>query len=124
MNAQKNDLPAAWWVNNLDEVDHEIARLASLCRVRILDPGVIERVLHKDASVCGSSNPIAFKKLHDMIMLHFGIRQKSADAIGQPETAEIERYVIENLKKSFPDLGATGDHNEAARPPDDSSNAH
>ena len=48
--------------------------------------------------------PLAFKKLHDMLMLHFAIRQKAADAVGQAQTAEIERYVIERLKKAFPDL--------------------
>ncbi|MGZ8230403.1 MAG: hypothetical protein ACXW2L_14630 [Burkholderiales bacterium] len=106
MTAQKNDLPAPWWLMNLDEIDREIARLATLCRVRILEPGVIERVLHKDASVCGSWNAIAFKKLHDMLMLHFAIRQKAAEAVGQAETAAIERYVIERLKQVFPDLAA------------------
>jgi hypothetical protein len=99
------DLPNEWWLQNLDEIDHEIARLATLCGVRILDPGVIERVLHNDASDCRSSNAIAFKKLHDMLMLHFAIRQKSADVIGQAQTAEIERYVIDRLTKAFPDLG-------------------
>ena len=58
MNPKTNDLPAAWWLQNLDEIDLEIARLATLCRVRILDPGVIERVLHQDASVCGSANAL------------------------------------------------------------------
>jgi hypothetical protein len=106
MKTQTHDLPAGWWASNLDEVDHEIARLATLCQVRILDPGVIERVLHNDDSVCGSSNAIAFRKLREMLMLHFAIRQKSADVIGQAQTAEIERYVIERLKKAFPDLGA------------------
>jgi hypothetical protein len=105
MAKQTHDLPSGWWLHNLDEIDHEIARLATLCGVRILEPGVIERVLHKDASVCGNSNAIAFKKLHDLLMLHFAIRQKSADVVGQAQTAEIERYVIESLKKTFPDLG-------------------
>jgi hypothetical protein len=106
MTGQKSDLPAPWWLMNLDEIDREIARLATLCHVRILEPGVIERVLHKDATVCGSWNAIAFKKLHDMLMLHFAIRQKAVDAVGQTQTAQIEDYVIERLKKAFPDLAA------------------
>ena len=60
---------------NLDELDHEIVRLALLCRVSILDPGVVERVLKKDASVCGTDNAVAFAKLRDMVMLHFAIRE-------------------------------------------------
>jgi hypothetical protein len=95
----------AWWADNLDELDREIARLALLCKVRILDPGVIERVLKKDASVCGTDNPAVFAKLHDMIMMHFAIRERSADALGQAQTAAIEAHIIERLKKSFPDLG-------------------
>jgi hypothetical protein len=95
----------AWWADNLDELDREIARLALLCKVKILDPGVIERVLHKDASVCGKDNPVAFAKLHEMIMMHLAIRDRSADVLGQAQTAAIEAHIIERLKKSFPDLG-------------------
>ena len=45
------------------------------------------------------------RELHDMLMMHLAIRQRSADALGQAQTAAIEAYVIERLKKSFPDLG-------------------
>jgi len=93
------------WTQRLDELDREIARLALLCRVRILDRGVIRRVLQKDATVCGTPNAVAFAKLHDMLMLHLAIREKTVDALGQAQTARIEDYVIERLKKSFPDLG-------------------
>jgi hypothetical protein len=102
----KQDLPAAWWAMNLDEIDREIARLALLCRVRILDPGVVERVLKKDASVCGTDNPVAFAKLHDMVMMHLAIREKSAASVGQGPTVAIEKQIVERLSKSFPDLAA------------------
>jgi hypothetical protein len=62
-------------------------------------------VLKKDAAVCGTPNPIAFAKLHDMLMLYFAIRDKSVDAVGQLQTAAIEAEVIERLRKSFPDVG-------------------
>jgi hypothetical protein len=106
MNAPKNDLPAIWWADQLEQINHEIARLAILCRVRILEPGVIERVLRKDASVCATPNEIAFAKLHDMVVFYFSVRQMSVDALGQARTAYIEYYVIERLTKSFPDLAA------------------
>lgn len=113
MSAPKNDLPDLWWADNLEEIDRELARLATLCQVRVLEPGVIERVLHRDASVCGTSNEIAFAKLRDMIMLHFAVRQMSADVVGQAKTAQIEDYVVERLKKSFPDLAADWQQGEA-----------
>jgi hypothetical protein len=99
------DFPPALWAENLEELDREIARLALLCQVRILDTGVLARVLRKDASVCGTDNPLAFAKLHDLLMVHFAIREKSLEALGQAKTEAIEDYVIERLKKSFPDLG-------------------
>ena len=92
------------WADDLEEVDREIVRLAGLCQVRVLEAGVIGRVLKNDASVCGTANSVAFRKLHDLLLLHFAIRQKSVDSFGQAQAAAIEDYVIERLRKSFPDL--------------------
>ena len=39
MTTHTHDLPLALWQNNLEELDGEIARLAVLCQVAILDPG-------------------------------------------------------------------------------------
>ena len=94
----------AWWVENIEELDREIGRLCAICEVRILDPGVIERVLKKDASVCGTSNPVAFAKLHDM-MFYFANREKAVDAVGPLQTAQIEAHVVEQqLRNRFADL--------------------
>jgi hypothetical protein len=94
----------AWWANNIEELDREIGRLCMLCQVRILDPGVIERVLAGDASVCATANPVAFAKLHNMLMLYFAVRKKSAAAVGELQTAQIESHVIEQLRNRFADL--------------------
>ena len=104
MSEQQDHFLIAWWAENLHELDREIARLATLCQVKILDPQVIARVLQKDASVCGTHNSLAFAKLHDLLMMHLAIREKSAGTVGQGQTAAIEDYIIERLKKSYPDL--------------------
>ncbi len=104
MTQQQDDLQIAWWAKNIGELDREIARLCLLCQVRILDHGIIERVLKKDASVCGTSNPVAFEKLHNMLMLYLANRQKSVDAVGQLETAQIEAHVVEQLRTRFAEL--------------------
>ena len=64
----------------------------------------IERVLKKDGSVCGTSNPVAFEKLHNMLMFHLANRQRSVDAVGQLQTAQIEAHVVEQLRSRFADL--------------------
>jgi hypothetical protein len=101
----RNDAYLAWWwEENLEQLDRELARLATLCRVKILEPGVIDRLMQGDDTVCNADNPIAFRKLHDLLLMYFLVRQKSADALGQQLTAAIEIRIIERLKKSFPDL--------------------
>ena len=104
MTTQPDHFLIAWWAKNLDELDREIARLALLCQVRILDPGVVERVLHNDASVCGTANPAAFAKLHNLTVMHFLVRNRSAEELGQVQTTAIEREVIEGLKKAYGDV--------------------
>lgn len=104
MDTEHDPLLVAWWAKNIDELDREIGRLALLCQVRILDPGVIERVLQKDASVCATSNPVAFAKLHDMLMLYLAIRKKAIEAVGLVETAQIEAHAVEQVRSRFADL--------------------
>jgi hypothetical protein len=95
-----------WWARNVDELDREIARLAILCQVKILDPGIIRRVLGKDASVCGTANDRAFGKLHDLIMVHLAIRERSTEMVGKDTTAAIEADIMARLKARYPQLGS------------------
>ena len=104
MSSRTHDLPLAFWETNLEELDGEIARLAMLCAIRILEPGAVQRVLQKDASLCGTDNPIAFAKLRGLLMMHLAIREKSVALFGPATTARVEDYVIDRLKKRFPQL--------------------
>ena len=101
MSDKHDPLLIAWWAKNLEETDREIARLALLCEVKILEPGVIERILRRDASVCGVENPAAFSKLHDMVVLHVAVNMRSIDALGPALTAQIEAAIIERLRKPY-----------------------
>jgi len=93
-------------MNSLDEIDTEIARLALLCQIRILEPGVVERVVRNDVSVCGTENPVAFAKLHNMLAMHFGVRDSASAAHGQALASRVEQHVIDRLRARFPDLAA------------------
>jgi len=98
------DPSTARLIDSLEDIDTEIARLALLCQVRILDPGVVERVVRNDASVCGTSNPVAFEKLRGLLALHFGVRDSMADAHGQALASRVEQQVIDRLRARFPTL--------------------
>jgi hypothetical protein len=95
----------AWWEENLEEIDREIARLAMLCRIKLLEPGIIARVVHNDASVCGTDNSLAFRRLHDLLIMHLLLRDKSATDLGAARIAAIEEQIAGRLAQSFPDLG-------------------
>ena len=101
MSDKQSELGAKWWAKNLDDVDREVARLATICNVRILDPGVIERVLRDDASVCGSRNPVAFKKLRSTLMMHYHVRDKAMGALGEAGTARVVAEIVESLRQRF-----------------------
>ena len=102
-----DDYVAAGLTADLYELDREVARLAMLCRIKILEPGVIARLIKNDASVCGTSNPRAFAKLHDMIKMHYAVRDKMVDALGQAVTVQVVEKIVERLRKNFGDqLGA------------------
>lgn len=103
MAKQETELGAAWWAKNLDDVDREVARLATLCNCRILDPGVIERVLKNDASVCGTSNPAAFEKLRNVLMMHYHIRDKTVSVLGEAQTSRLIAEIVEGLRARIGD---------------------
>lgn len=63
------------------QVARELARLAMLCRVELPAPGVAERVLRRDASVCGTANALAFTKLRGVLALHLVLQAKFATQV-------------------------------------------
>jgi hypothetical protein len=104
MDTKQDAVRLGGWTRTLEELDREIGRLALLCKVPILEPGVIDRVLRGDRLVCGTDNAIAFAKLRELLMMHFAIHKKWAAELGERQVATIESYVIERLAKSLPEL--------------------
>jgi hypothetical protein len=91
------------WTTHLEEIDLEIAKLAVICKIPLLDPGVIERVLHKDTLVCGTQNPRAFEKLRSLLMMHYSARDKALVALGEEETLRIVGDIVDRLRERIGD---------------------
>ena len=87
------------WSKHLGEIDLEIVRLATLCKIPLLEPGVIERVLHKDTLVCGAQNARAFDKLRSLLMMHYSVRDKAVVALGEEETLKIVGEIVARLRE-------------------------
>lgn len=98
-----------FWGHQLDAVMTEVAREASICQVRLLDPGVVEAVLHNNDSVCGHQNALAFKKLRELLMIHFMVREKAFDKLGPLEADAVIAEIRERLQERLGGrLGGTG----------------
>ena len=86
-----------WSGNQIVSLIRETAREASICRVRLLDPGVIEAVLHNHAWVCGNDNPRAFKKLRALLMMGFVVQGKTVEVLGPLETEQLVEIIRQHL---------------------------
>jgi hypothetical protein len=86
------------WTEHFEEIDREIVQMASICKIPLLDPGVLERVLKKDTLVCGAQNPRAFDKLRSLLMMHYSVRDRALVTLGEQETTAIIGEIVERLR--------------------------
>jgi hypothetical protein len=98
---QPRDMQAEYWATKFEDLDLEIARLATICNVRILDPGVVERVLHNDASICGTANRVAFDKLRALVMMHYSVRDDALEALGPEKTRLLVETIVASLREKI-----------------------
>ena len=87
------------WERHLDAIGEELMRLTIACNVRLRDPGVIDRILKNDETVCGTNNPIGFRKLRSLVMATFSSVNKAIDRIGPDETKAITDGIVARVEK-------------------------
>jgi hypothetical protein len=100
----KQDLGPRWHTKQLNSVDAEIAKMAYICDIRLLEPGVIEKIVAGDASVCGKANPEAFRKLRGLVGMHYMLTNDSVQSLGPAETQKILAEIRAKFQDRF-DLG-------------------
>ena len=81
----------------LEAIDMEIARLAQLCGIHMLQPGVAEAVLKGDSHLCSTPNPIAWEKLRGLLVLHYHVVNEEAALDGTDAAAESVRQALERV---------------------------
>jgi hypothetical protein len=95
------DFGKRWHKSQLDAVDDEIARQAFLCGLKLLDPGVIERVISGDATVCARNKAKAFRQLRALVKMHYALADDSLRDLGAEESASILNTIRERLRKRY-----------------------
>jgi hypothetical protein len=99
--ADKPSYRTTRWFKHFEEIDNEIAKYAAICRVDMLQPGVIQRVLDNDTTVCGAYSEASFKKMRNLLMMHYSVREKAVVALGPQETLRIVDEIVARLRKRF-----------------------
>ena len=91
------DTKHAVWKRHLEGIANELLRLSIACDVRLREPGVVERILRDDATVCGRNNPEAFRKLRNLVMATYDSLGKSIDRIGPEDTKMIRDAITARI---------------------------
>lgn len=82
------------WQRHLDTIADELVRLTAVCDVDLREPGVIDRVLKGDESVCGRRNPIGFRKLKSLLTATYDSLNKAVDRIGKDDTRALAAAIV------------------------------
>jgi hypothetical protein len=96
------------WSKYFEEIDLQIAQLAVMCDIKVLDPGVAERILHNDATVCGKDKPETFQKLRALLMMHYSSQEKAMVSLGAEEALKLVRNTVERLRQRIAGGAAGG----------------
>lgn len=91
-----------------EDVDRELARLAYLCDVDLSDDGNVRGVIADNLPSAAARNPPAFKRMRDLLMLHYILRERAVESIGAAKTQAILDDVISRIRARFRLLGHPG----------------
>ncbi len=78
-----------YWGRQIDSIARELSRLAIVCDIELGRPGLAERILQNDESVCGRSNPKVFRQIRQHLMALFSIEKRAIERLGPEDTREI-----------------------------------
>ncbi len=78
-----------YWGRQIDGVARELSKLALVCDIELGKPGLAERVLKNDESVCGHRRPEAFRQLRQHLMALFSVEAGAVERLGPEDTKEI-----------------------------------
>ncbi len=78
-----------YWGRQIDNIAHELSRLAIACDIELGSPGLAERILRNDESVCGRSNPRAFRQIRQHLRALFSVEERAIQSVGAKDTKEI-----------------------------------
>ena len=86
------------WRAQIDAIARELSRHAIACNIDLRQPGLAERILKNDDSVCGRKNSKSFDLLRKHLMALFPLEEKAVERLGAGETREILDQVRASIR--------------------------
>ena len=83
------ELKHTYWRRQIDNVARELSKLAIVCDIELGQPGLAERILKNDESVCRRKNPKAFRQIRQHLMALFSVEAGAVERLGPEDTREI-----------------------------------
>jgi hypothetical protein len=74
-----------------------LSRLAIACDIELLQPGIAERVLDGDETVCGRKNSRAFEQTRKHLMALFEVENRAIRRVGVDDVREI----LDSVRTAF-----------------------
>jgi hypothetical protein len=78
-----------YWGRQIENLAHELSKLAIACDIELGKPGLAERILKNDSTVCGRNNPKAFEQMRQHLTALFNIEKGAVERLGPNDTREI-----------------------------------
>lgn len=78
-----------YWGRQIDNLANELSMLAIACDIELGKPGLAERILKNDVSVCGRKNPEAFRQMRLHLAALFSVEAGAAKRLGANDTKEM-----------------------------------
>ena len=88
-----------FWSRQLGNLATEMSRLNTVCDISMLDPGILERILRNDDSVCGRKNPPMFRMLRLHLIVFYHIEEQASRRLGDDEVRLMLDEVMSSLEK-------------------------
>jgi len=82
-----------YWGRQIDAIAHELSKLSIICDIELDRPGLAERILKNDESVCGRNNPEVFLQIRQHLMALFTLEERAIERLGPEDTKEILNQV-------------------------------
>lgn len=99
MSSPVDPVAAGRYGRAFEDIDTELAKLASVCGLNLLDPAMVERVLHNDPGLVADAQRPAFDKMRALLYLHYAVRTQAAEALGQAPTQALIDGVVARLRE-------------------------